>query len=135
MVLRITALLLLTLFGCTPYSETVGGAAPVGTVWELQSINDQPFTALATLQFRSPDAVSGSGPCNTYSARQTAPLPWFALEEFVTTKRTCPDQAAEAQYFQTLQSMDFSEVSTGKMLLSNAANDVMLFTTQVAPQS
>ncbi len=122
----------LLLAGCTPYSETVGGAAPVGTVWVLDQFNDQSFAGRATIRFESSGKLVGNAPCNSFSARQTAPLPWFEVEDLSVTKRSCPQIAAETAFLDALQAMDFSEIGGERMLLSNAAGQTLLFRTETA---
>lgn len=124
------------LTACTPYSETIGGAAPAGTVWVLQSINDVSFEASATMKFAGTGSVAGLGPCNSYSAKQKAPLPWFETADFTATKRNCPSQAEEKRFFDHLVRMDFSEIGAEKLLLTNSNNETMLFVNKASiPQS
>ncbi len=122
------AVALVALFaGCTPFSETVGAAAPVGTVWQLESVNDAPVTAPMTLIFLADGGVRGELPCNRYNARQTAPLPWFELTELNVTKRACPELAEETRYVELLTTMDLAEVAGDTMILSNPAEERLLF--------
>lgn len=116
MILR-PILALLMLSACTPFSETVGAAAPIGTVWVLQSINDQSTSIDATLAFHGGGAVRGTTPCNSFSAQQSAPLPWFEVDEVVVTKRRCTDAAGEQRFLVALQAMEFSEVAADNLLL------------------
>ncbi|MEO0914943.1 MAG: hypothetical protein AAFY59_18500, partial [Pseudomonadota bacterium] len=48
--------------GCVPYSETVGAAAPLGTVWELEAVSDAPARARMTLVFLANGDVQGQLP-------------------------------------------------------------------------
>jgi heat shock protein HslJ len=69
----------------------------------------------------------GQGPCNAFSASQTAPYPWFATGPLAATKRACPDLSAESAYFTALQEMTQVEILDDTMLLSNDAGREMLF--------
>lgn len=128
--IRKTLLAGLILSACTPYSETVGGAAPVGTVWVLEKINDRAFPARATLQFQSNGQVTGIAPCNSFSARQTAPLPWFEVESISVTRAACDQLSAESEFLRLLEAMDFAEIGGTRMLLSNSAGNTLLFSSE-----
>ncbi len=117
---------LLLLAACQS-DETLVAYGGEGT-WQLQSINDQPFTATATLTLGTEGQVSGKAPCNSYGASQTAPYPWFQLSPIRATKRACADLAAEHLFFKTLSSMTLSEISGPVLILSNDQGALMQFT-------
>ncbi|MEO0387521.1 MAG: META domain-containing protein [Pseudomonadota bacterium] len=108
----------LTLAACGEFSESVGAAAPLGTVWQLVRVNDDPAEGRLSLVFVSGGGVRGALPCNTWRAEQTAPLPWFELSEFAATTRACDQAALERRYTALLQSMDLAEVAGDVMLLT-----------------
>jgi len=107
--------------------ETVAGYAPDGVNWRLIELSGDPFPATATLQLLAKGKVTGAGPCNRFSARQTAPYPWFALTAIAATKRACPDLELEAEFFGALETMTLSEVSGTLLILTDDAGDQMVF--------
>ena len=123
-------LLALALAACSTLPDTVGEAAPDRTVFFLEEINDEAVSYTASIQFLSTGKVQGSGPCNRFSAEQTAPLPWVEIERIAATKRGCDELDGETAYFAALERMDFSEVGTTTLLLSNAAGESMVFRTR-----
>ena len=123
-------LILLVLCGCLA-DETISGYAPAGTTFVLQTINDTPFPARATLTFPQEGRIAGQAPCNSYSGAQTVPYPWFKVETIVATKRACPDLQAEQSFFEALSEMTLSEVSGTTLILSNDAGQKMIFTGQI----
>ena len=110
--------------------ETVSGYGGSEQVWQLVEINGDEFRATATLEFGRNGRVTGQGPCNTFSATQTVPYPWFELDQIASTKMACADLAAETIYFETLNAMTLSEVSGAILLLSNDEGDEMVFQAQ-----
>ncbi len=123
------ALLVLALGGCLA-DETISGYAPEGAIFALQSIDDKPFDASATISFPAQGRVAGQAPCNSYSAMQTVPYPWLKVEAIAVSKRACRDLVAEQTYFAALSGMTLSEVSGTTLILSNDAGRKMVFTAQ-----
>ena len=115
------------LIACSPLPDTVGEAAPTGTVWRLEAFNDAPADFGATLRFLPNDKISGAGPCNGFTARQAAPLPWIEIVDLVSTERACPEQVAEDAFFLALQSMRFAEVAGDTMLLTDDGGRSLFF--------
>lgn len=107
--------------------ETVSGYATPGAVYVLAELDGAAFPARATLTFPEAGRVTGEGPCNSYAARQTLPLPWFGLEAMSVTERACPELAADGAFFATLQSMTLAEVSGPVLILANDAGREMVF--------
>ena len=93
----------------------------------LEQINGTAFKARATIQFPEEGRISGEAPCNIYSGSQTAPYPWFAPGPMMSTKRACPDLAAESLYFEALSEMTLAEVSGNLLILTNDSGNEMLF--------
>jgi heat shock protein HslJ len=107
--------------------ETLTGYGARGQVFVLQSINEASFAAHATISFPEEGQIAGQGPCNSFSASQDVPYPWFKAGPIAATKRACPDLDAEALYFQTLSEMTLSEVSGPNLILSTAEGAKMVF--------
>lgn len=110
--------------------ETLTGYGAAGQVFVLESINDIAFQAQATISFPEEGQITGSAPCNSYTATQEVPYPWFKAGPIAATKRACPDLAAEALYFESLSKMTLSEVSGRNLILSTADGDKMVFLAQ-----
>jgi heat shock protein HslJ len=107
--------------------ETLSGFVGDASRWELVELDVNRFEASATLDLREQGRVSGSAPCNSYSASQSAPYPWFELGAIMSTKRACQALADETAFFRALKSMTISEVSGGSLILSNEAGGQMVF--------
>ncbi len=107
--------------------ETLSGYTPEKTTWVLQSLNEAPFDATATLTFPKKGKIAGQGPCNGFTGNQTVPYPWFSAEGIAATKMACPKIAEEAQFFEALQKMTLSEVSGDTLILSTEDGSQMLF--------
>lgn len=94
-------------------------------MWHLVSVDGEAATAGLTLRFLPDGSVSGEGPCNRFSARQTAPLPWFALGPILATKRGCAALDDEQVLFQRLAEMRFAEIQGEVLLLSGPRGDMV----------
>ncbi|WP_157966298.1 META domain-containing protein [Oceanibium sediminis] len=116
------------LAACAPLPDTVGEAAPAGTVYRLAAFNDAPVTFGATVRLLNDGKVSGAGPCNTYTAVQKAPLPWLEITDLASTRRTCDQQRSEDAFFIALQAMDFAEIGGDSLLMTNNAGQSLFFT-------
>ncbi|MFQ6553518.1 META domain-containing protein [Aestuariibius insulae] len=120
------ALVALGLAACTP-DETVTAYGGAGT-WALTEIAGEEASGTLTL---GPDgAVTGVGPCNRFTARQTAPYPWFELTPLAITKIACPDLEAEQRYVQALSDAAVAEVSGDTLLLSTDTGLELVFRRQ-----
>lgn len=124
--MRLICLLALSLLGYCK-DETVSGYAGTKTTWLLQSINDAPFPARATLTFPEEGRIAGQAPCNRYFAAQTVPYPWFEIGPIGSTKRACPDLDAEAKFFQAMSTMTLAEVAGDTLILSTQEGGQMVF--------
>ena len=109
--------------------ETVSGYADPDATYRLTHIDDRAFAAMATVSFPEKGIARGNGPCNQWSAKQTAPYPWLSLEQAAVTERACPDLAAEQTFFDTLFAMTLAEVQGATLILSNDDGTEMTFTT------
>ena len=114
----------LLLAGCLR-DESITGYA--GGVWLLDRTNATGIdsTAEVTLDPTSRGQISGRGPCNSYSATQTAPYPWFEPGPIASTRAACPELAAEQVYLVTLSRMRLAEVSGPVLILSNDAGETL----------
>lgn len=107
--------------------ETISGYADRNSLFKLHEINAQPFGATATISFPEQGVIAGQGPCNSYSATQSAPLPWFEPGAIASTRRACPDMVAETEFFASLASMTQIEVAGPVIILRNDAGGEMVF--------
>jgi len=115
---------LLLLAGCG--DETLTAYSPEVS-FSLVSINGLAFSSTATLEIGKAGEITGAAPCNNYRASQSAPYPWFEVGPILATKRACPDLAAETNYFETLKRMTIVEVVGPILILTNNANEEMVF--------
>ncbi|MEM8870210.1 MAG: META domain-containing protein [Pseudomonadota bacterium] len=135
--MRIRALIVVGfwLTACTQLPDTVGEAAPTGTVWSLVEVNDAPATYGASLRLLSSGRVLGTGPCNSFTATQTAPLPWVEFTDITPTERSCAQLRQEEGFFLALESMDFSEIAGESLLLSNDTGQSLFFRAAEGPST
>ena len=99
-------------------------------VWVLQSIDDAGFTARATLRFSDPGRFSGDAPCNLYSGALSGRYPAFRPGPILSTKRACPDLAAEQRFFDMLAQMTRAERIGERLILVSGAGNEMAFSLQ-----
>ena len=107
--------------------ETLYKYGAAGKIWLLTEVNGAPFASRATIAFGEQGKVSGQAPCNRYFAKQTEPYPWFKLGPIGATKMACADLDHENIYFAALGRMTLAEVSETTLILSNDAEDLMVF--------
>lgn len=107
--------------------ESITAFAGNVTAFTLQSIDGVTFAARATIDVSEAGKITGHGPCNRYFANQTAPYPWFSTGPIGSTRMTCPDLAAEAQFFDALSTMTLVEVLGGTLILTDDNGREMLF--------
>ena len=107
--------------------ETLSGYADAQATYLLETIDGAPFPARATIALPEEGRAEGEAPCNRWSAGQSAPYPWFALGPIVTTRRACPDLAAEQAFLAALAAMTLAEVQGPVLILSDEAGREMLF--------
>ncbi|WP_420395711.1 META domain-containing protein [Nioella sp.] len=92
-------------------------------IWQLET--DE--AVRITLDLTARGQISGQGPCNRYSAPQTAPYPWFEPGPLASTRAICPDLAVEQRFLAALSGMTLAEVSGPVLILSNDAGDTLEF--------
>ena len=117
----------LSITGCDR-DETLRSYGAGGKVWRLTELNGAPFTAETKLSFLAQNRVSGTGPCNSFTATMSVPYPWFDIETLASTKRICTALAEETQFFNALSDATLSEVAGTVMILSNTDGLSMVFT-------
>lgn len=115
----------LALCGCG--DETISGFTDPDLVYHLVEIDGTPFPADAAIVFPAPGRVHGTGPCNQWSAAQTAPYPWIELGPIAATRRACAALALETRFFRRLGQMRFAEVSGPLLILSNDEGGTLVF--------
>ncbi len=123
--LRVALLLPFLLAYCK--DETLTGYGAAEQTFVLQSINETPFPARATIAFPEEGQIVGDAPCNSYRATQNVPYPWFETGPIASTKRACPDLKAEREYLAALARMTLSEVSGKNLILSTSDGEKMIF--------
>lgn len=110
--------------------ETISGQIDSNEIWMLQSLNTQPVSANITLSFPEKGRIAGQAPCNRYSARQKAPLPWFETGPIIATRMACDALQLEQSYFDALSAMTLIERKADSLLLTNNTGGSLLFTRQ-----
>lgn len=124
---KFVPLMLLLLSACGGGDETVTAYGGAGQLWVLESIDNKPFSARATLSFPEEGSIQGEGPCNTFTATQKAPYPWFELADLSSTYANCRQLSQERTYFDALQAMELVEVMDDVMLLKTPSGREMVF--------
>lgn len=121
-------LILLFLFSVLSCAdETISGYTDRTAVFRLMEIDGAPFTAKATISFPEEGKFRGEAPCNSFSASQSAPYPWFAPGPIAVTRRACSDLDAEALFLGALAEMTLIEAVEDTVILSNDAGREMMF--------
>ncbi len=110
--------------------ESLAKYGAAGKVWTLTEVDGAAFDARATIEFGDNGQISGQAPCNRYSAKQTAPYPWFKIGPTMATKMACPELQSESAFFASLEAMTLSEVSGSTLILSNDKGRTMIFSAQ-----
>lgn len=115
-----------TMTACGP-DETISGYADPAATYVLTTVDDTVFTGRATIAFAEEGRVTGNGPCNSFSADQKVPYPWFELGPIASTRRVCPDLATETTYFAALADMRFAEVIGDTLILTSESGQIMTY--------
>ena len=98
MILRLSAFSMLLGLNFCVGDETVGAYGGAGITWVLRELDTTEFTARATMEFPAEGRMSGSAPCNSYTAEMSVPYPWFEAGPIAATRRACPDLDAETAF-------------------------------------
>lgn len=129
--LRFALILPVALAACAP-DETISGQTGPDEVWRLTRIGEAPVAERITIRFPEQGRATGKAPCNSYSASQTAPLPWIDLGPVAATERACPALDLETRYFELLEQMAFVEVLGDTLLMT--AEDGMTLSYRLEPR-
>ncbi len=117
-----------------PKDETISGYVSPHAVWVLQTLNGDAVDATVTIAFPEEGRVFGNAPCNSYSATQKAPLPWFELGPILSTKKACPELALEVRYFDVLAQTNSAEVLSDTLILEGPAGALVYLRQEVAKE-
>lgn len=74
-----------------------------GTSWRLAELGGAPYSARVTATLNPDGTVTGEGPCNSFRAPYSGRWPNLAFAPIATTRRACPDLAAESAFFAALE--------------------------------
>ncbi len=96
-------------------------------LWKLTEIDSVPVDYAAELAFNPDGSVSGEGPCNAFTALQSKPYPWVAIDIDVVEQIYCADINDEEAFLTALEEMTLVEVSGPNMVMSNDAGRSMVF--------
>ena len=118
--------LFLGLWSCGQ-DETISGYADRTATYRLSELNGQTFAADASISFPEKGRIEGRGPCNTYTAQQSAPYPWIDIGPIAATKMACPELERETAFFAALDAAAFAEVGPDLLILSNDDGGEMVF--------
>ncbi|MGR3491685.1 MAG: META domain-containing protein [Shimia sp.] len=80
-----------------------------------------------TLNLSERGTITGTGPCNTFSAEITAPYPWLALGPIRTTRRACPNLDQERRALETLSRARFAEAAGPVLILTTDNGTELIF--------
>lgn len=108
--------------------ETARAYGAADKVWTLSELDGETFPATATLTFQQTGRIEGAGPCNRYTARMTAPYPWFEAKAIATTRSICAEFEAETAYLAALGTVTLAEVAGNTLILSTPDDLTMIFT-------
>jgi heat shock protein HslJ len=120
MELRMRALLpaLLALMPAVATAQTV-----TGTEWQLLAIDGTFYEANVTLQIGEDGTLTGTGPCNRWSARNAATLPDMKIAGLRATRMACDRLADEQVFFDALVGMMGLKLAGPKNLVLQGPGD------------
>lgn len=127
--MKLTLFLTAALFGLVECSkdETVSAFVPDGKTWYAISMKGRPTTTEIYVEFPEEGVIRGKGPCNTFSATQTEPYPWFKAENIVATKAACRGIQEEQIFFIRLGMVTEIEVAGTVMIMTDKDGDEIVF--------
>lgn len=124
--MRVALLLVLALSACRgDAADTFGGP---DRIWTLNTLNEMPFAAAATLTFPKSGEIAGQGPCNRYFGALKGVYPAFNAGPIGSTRLACPELSAEVIFFESIQAATRAILDSGSLVLSNADGLEMRFT-------
>ncbi|KPA23555.1 hypothetical protein shim_01630 [Shimia sp. SK013] len=118
------------LAACSP-DETLTKYGGANFDWRLIKIDNRLVSYHNVIRFDETGAVTGAGPCQTFTANQTAPYPWFVLENLSVSEPSevaCQLAKEDAAFFAALRDMTLVEVAGARLILSDDAGREMYFT-------
>ncbi|WP_062563606.1 META domain-containing protein [Paracoccus aminovorans] len=89
----------LALAACVTEAET---DAAIPGDYALIAVEGVAVSGVPTLRIAEDGAVSGQGPCNSFTGRNRARLPALDLGTLATTRRACLQEGGEHAFFQAL---------------------------------
>jgi heat shock protein HslJ len=119
---------LLTLSACA--DETLSGYLAESDAWALQGEEDRSTAVPFRITFPRKGHIEGAGICTDFTARQTAPYPWFALEAVRISATNCPEGdalRADQEKLEGLKRMTLAEISGNILILSNDDGEQLTF--------
>lgn len=121
-ILFLLAAISITLSSCCDCRKSRALERPlVATTWQLIQIMGQDVTPTDdhfTLLFHNNGKVSGAGDCNRFTATYTTTKHRdLNIDNLGSTRRLCPNQQAENDYFAMLDGVTHYEMDADKMLL------------------
>ena len=93
------------------------------TEWQLLAVDGAFYEANATLQIADDGSLTGSGPCNRWSARNAATLPDLKIEGLRATRMACDRLADEQAFFDVLIGMTGLKLAGPKNLVVQGPGD------------
>lgn len=72
--------------------------------------------------------IDGEGPCNPYFGALNGGHPEFDVGPIGSTRRACPQHAAEAAFFEALQAVTTASLEGGILVLSGVGMVELVFT-------
>ena len=100
----------------TGTTATHQGGIPLGPYYIVGLGRDAMPNRNATLNL-APGQISGSGPCNNFTATNAATLPAIQITSFSSTEAACPNSAMESRYFNAINQATSAEYSGGVLIL------------------
>ena len=101
-----------------PVTGPAAGIAPAqGVEYTLTTLDAEPFAATATLTIMADGGVAGAAPCNRWNGTLTGEWPDFTLGPVISTRATCPDQAAEYAFLRAMQAVTLGRTEGDRLFL------------------
>lgn len=124
---RAALIIPLFLHACWAKDETISAFTGTGTVWTLTEFEGGDPVFSASITFPEQGQIAGKGPCNSFTAAQSAPYPWVEITDLAATKRACPELDGEAKFFQAISAAVLAEVAGKVMILTTQDGSEMVF--------
>jgi heat shock protein HslJ len=124
--MRLPVLLAATLSLAACVTPAMSEGEIEGIDWHLVGFEGQTVGWKATLRFDG-DKVAGKAPCNSWFGKNPANLPAVSIGAIGATRMACPNLAAEAAFFETLQAMQRTELDQGHLFLVGMEGRIMEF--------